>query len=81
MIPAHEVAQDLLTKFGGMKMDATVKNTVLRMRDVLMIVKMSRSWVYAEMKLGRFPKPAFKFSRTVAWDAEDIHMWVDSHRL
>jgi predicted DNA-binding transcriptional regulator AlpA len=49
----------------------------LRLRQVLIIIPVSRSTWWAGCKTGRFPKPVKLSPRTTAWKAEDITALVE----
>jgi len=51
---------------------------LLRLRDVLEVVRLSRSEVYRLMSLGRFPKPIPLGERAVAWTEDSIDEWIES---
>jgi predicted DNA-binding transcriptional regulator AlpA len=49
----------------------------LRLRQVLVIIPVSKSTWWAGCKTGRFPKPVKLSPRTTAWRAEDIAALVE----
>jgi prophage regulatory protein len=49
-----------------------------RLRQVLAVTSMSRSWLYAEIAQGRFPAPVRVGLRAVAWRRSDIETWLAS---
>lgn len=50
--------------------------TLLRLREVLKRVPVSRSTWYAGVAQGRFPRPVRLGARSVAWRASDIDALV-----
>lgn len=50
--------------------------TLLRLREVLRRVPVSRSTWYAGVAQGRFPQPVRLGARSVAWRASDIDSLV-----
>lgn len=50
---------------------------LLRMRQVLMRVPVTRSTIYQWMKEGRFPKQTLLSKRCCVWREEDILEWLD----
>lgn len=48
----------------------------LRLREVLRLVAMSRSWVYEEIKQNRFPRGINVGGRAVRWRVEDIKAYL-----
>jgi prophage regulatory protein len=51
---------------------------VLRLKDVIQIVGLSRSSIYALKSSGDFPNSFMLGERAVGWLAEDIETWVMS---
>lgn len=52
----------------------------LRMSQLLKIVPLSRSHIYALIKAGEFPKP-FKLSiRASAWNADEVRQFLASRK-
>ncbi|GIX26403.1 MAG: hypothetical protein KatS3mg123_0284 [Burkholderiales bacterium] len=49
---------------------------VLRLPDVLQLIGMGRTWLYAAVKSGVFPKPIRIGKRAVGWRASDIEAWL-----
>lgn len=48
----------------------------LRMAQLLKIVPLSRSHIYALIKAGEFPKPFKLSARASAWDAQEISKYL-----
>lgn len=44
--------------------------------DVLEIVRMSRTWLWAETAAGRFPAPHIRRPRMTRWRLADVRRWV-----
>lgn len=51
--------------------------TVIKLPEVLQIVKCSKAKVYSEMKKGNFPKPIKLGDRAVAWLMDDVTKWLE----
>jgi prophage regulatory protein len=49
---------------------------LLRLRQVLQAIAMSKSWVYAEIKQKRFPRGVSVGPRARRWRAEDIRHYI-----
>ena len=49
---------------------------LLDLPQVKCLLQMSRSWIYAAMAAGDFPKPVRIGRRAVRWVAEEICAWV-----
>ena len=50
---------------------------LLRLRDVLAIVGMSRAHVYNLIKQGAFPRPIALGSNCARWVQSEVQTWVD----
>lgn len=51
---------------------------IKRLNGVKSMVGLSRSTIYALMKIGRFPKSIALGERSVGWLESDISAWIDS---
>ena len=51
---------------------------LLRLKSVLELTGLSRSWVYAMIHLGQFPAPVSLGERVVAWPEAEIQKWIRS---
>ena len=51
---------------------------VLRLKDVIQIVGLSRSSIYALKASGSFPKSFMLGTRAVGWSSDDIESWLNS---
>ena len=49
---------------------------LLRLNEVLAIVPLSKSTLYALMSRGVFPKPVPLSARSRAWDSDEIARWL-----
>lgn len=49
--------------------------TFLRLKQVKVVIGLSRSWIYAAMKRGEFPSPISLSVRAVAWDSATVAEW------
>jgi prophage regulatory protein len=54
------------------------KKELHRLPQVKQTVGMSRSEIYRQIKLGRFPRSIPLGARTVAWDADEVQAWIRS---
>ena len=61
-----------------MKTNPDYPRELLRLRDLLKVVPVSRSVIYDMMKAGEFPKPVKVGPRAVAWRMSDVRDWIDS---
>lgn len=53
---------------------------VIKLPEVLAIVKCSKAKVYSEIRKGTFPKPIKLGDRAVAWVTDDVTAWLE-HRI
>lgn len=53
---------------------------ILRLPEVLATVGTSRSFVYDQIRTGKFPKPIKLGSRASGWRLSDIEAWIESRR-
>lgn len=51
---------------------------ILRLPDVLQLVGLSKSSIYALMKAGQFPQPIHLGARAVGWLLSAVQAWIDS---
>lgn len=49
---------------------------LLKIKDVMFIVSLSRSFIYKLMSEGSFPKP-IKIKGSALWVAADVDKWVE----
>ena len=56
-----------------------MQKQLLRLKQVREIVALSRSEIYRQIGLGRFPRQIPLGDRARAWDAEEIQQWVREH--
>ena len=55
---------------------------ILRQREVLELVGMSRSTINRLRKQGAFPKPSHNLGvRMLAWSTADVLAWMESKRV
>jgi len=52
--------------------------TFIRLKQVISLTGLSRSWIYNSIKHGEFPQSIQIGSRAVAWTKESIKQWQDS---
>jgi prophage regulatory protein len=53
---------------------------ILRLPEVIGLVKKSRATIYTDMKRGDFPHPISIGRRAVAWRRTDIDAWMDTRQ-
>lgn len=53
---------------------------MLRIREVVNVVGLSRSSIYSHIRNGLFPKPLLIGARATAWRASDIRAWLDQRK-
>ena len=49
---------------------------LLRREEVEARLGVSRSWIYCEMRAGRFPEPVRIGRRAVRWRVADLDVWA-----
>jgi prophage regulatory protein len=57
---------------------AALPNRFLRLRQVLAIVGLSKSAVYARIKEGSFPKSISLGGTSVAWIEAEVNNWMNA---
>ena len=65
---------------GATVANESVSDILLRLPQVLAIVRASRSSVYSWMAKGLFPKPIRIGPRATAWRWSDILAWIESRQ-
>ena len=60
---------------------ALYDSCLLRMPEVIALVRLSRSSIYAMVCQGIFPVPVRIGRRAVAWRLRDIQEWLESRPL
>jgi prophage regulatory protein len=50
---------------------------LIRLREVMNITGLSRSYVYSLAQKGQFPKPVKLSERSVAWIEAEVLAWID----
>jgi len=53
---------------------------IWRLRRVLSVIGMGRSWLYDEIGKGRFPAPMKLGVRAVGWRRSDVEAWLHSRK-
>ncbi len=61
-----------------MKGENMKKIEILRLPQVMKRIGVSKSWVYQNLKNGKFPKQIFLSERLVGWVDSDIDDWIKS---
>jgi len=59
-------------------MSATSPTSILRLKDLLARIKLSRSAIYANISVGEFPAPITLGPRAVGWLESDVEQWIES---
>lgn len=59
-------------------MTETPARELLRREEVEERFGLSRSWIYREMRAGRFPEPVKIGERAVRWRVSDLDEWAES---
>lgn len=62
-------------------MAVDVTERAIRLPEAMDMVGMSRSWVYARIAKGEFPKPAYQFGGAKAWSLTEVLAWIDKQRI
>lgn len=55
-------------------------NKLLRLKDVIPLVSLSKSTIYVGMKTGDFPASVKLSSRAIGFYSSDIHQWIDDRK-
>lgn len=53
-----------------------MKNTLLKLTDVIAATGLSRSYIYALAQQGAFPKPIKLSERSSAWIQSELEEWI-----
>ena len=53
---------------------------ILKLKEVLELMPMSKSTLYYEINEGRFPEPIKLSRRSVGWLIEDVYNWRDKKK-
>lgn len=49
-----------------------------RLPDVIARTGMGKSWIYAAVQRGQFPKPVKLSARAIGWRSSDVDLWLAS---
>ena len=55
-----------------------MKNQLIKLKEVLSITGLSRSYIYALAQQNLFPKPVKLTERSSAWVAAEVEAWIES---
>lgn len=55
-----------------------MKNTLIKLNNVIAITGVSRSHIYALAQKGQFPKPVKLTERSSAWVESEVQDWIES---
>lgn len=50
---------------------------LIDLKEVSHKTSVGKSWIYAEMREGRFPRPVKLAERCVRWREADIDKWIE----
>jgi|SaaInlStandDraft_1057018.scaffolds.fasta_scaffold885033_1 prophage regulatory protein len=53
---------------------------ILKLKEVLELISISKSTLYNEINEGRFPEPIKLSRRSVGWLIEDVYNWRDKKK-
>ena len=53
-------------------------NKLIKLKRVLVVTGLSRSYVYALAQQGLFPKPVKLTERSSAWVESEVQGWIDT---
>ena len=56
--------------------DAASGSRLLRVKDLMVMLGLSRTAIYDGMKAGRIPKPIYPMPGAPRWPAEEIHAFL-----
>ena len=59
-------------------MEIDMSDQLLRLPEVIALVKKSRGTIYVDMKRGDFPQSISIGRRAVAWKRTDLEVWLDT---
>lgn len=54
------------------------EDRILRRRETLALIGLSRSTLYEYMKIGQFPRPVKLGQRAVGWRLSSVDAWLSS---
>jgi prophage regulatory protein len=63
---------------GNAALEEEVMDRLMRKKEVLAAIGMKATWLHAEIKAGRFPKPVKIGARAIAWRRSDIEKWLNA---
>ncbi|WP_395825876.1 helix-turn-helix transcriptional regulator [Collimonas sp.] len=53
-------------------------HVILRANQVMEKTKIGRTYLYQEIKAGRFPKPISLGAKAVGWIESEVDAWIDA---
>lgn len=53
-------------------------NDLIRIKEVMAMTGVSRSFIYAHRKDGDFPEPVYLSSKSIAWVRSSVDDWIQS---
>ena len=59
-----------------MNTDAPKKPSILRLKDVMQRIGLSRSTIYQRVSEGNFPKPISLGDRAIGWLESEVDGWL-----
>lgn len=51
--------------------------TILKIHQVIEVCSISKSLIYAMMKVGKFPKNVKLFRRGSGWISQEVQAWIE----
>lgn len=58
----------------------SVEDRIIRVAEVERICGMSRSTIYNEMRMKRFPTQVKLAKRSVGWSLNEVQVWIARHK-
>ncbi|MDO8776156.1 MAG: AlpA family phage regulatory protein [Burkholderiaceae bacterium] len=56
------------------------RDPILRLKDVIALVSLSKSTIYAGVQEGTFPAPVRLGRRAVGWLLSTLQAWIDARK-
>ena len=60
-------------------MNNTPLPAIMRIPEVVCLVKKSKAQIYRDIQAGTFPAPVKLGIRSSAWRGPDVQAWLDNH--
>lgn len=75
----HKHAEDSIASSRHYVADAQPLHRLIRLKDVMATTGVARTFIYSEIKQGRFPAPV-KAGSASLWVEAEVQMWIE-HRI